>query len=61
MMEKLIGIIKKVIVVLAIIMSLYHLYTAAFGLPEALLHRSDPLAVYPRADLYACPQPPLTQ
>ena len=40
MMEGLIRIIKKVVVVLAIIMSLYHLYTAAFGLPEALLHRA---------------------
>lgn len=39
-MEMLNRILKKVLVVLAIAMSLYHLYTAAFGLPEALLHRA---------------------
>jgi TRAP transporter 4TM/12TM fusion protein len=39
-MEKVISIVKKVSTVLAITMSLYHLYTAAFGLPEAMLHRS---------------------
>ena len=39
-MERLISILKKVITILAITMSLYHLYTAAFGLPEAMMHRS---------------------
>jgi TRAP transporter 4TM/12TM fusion protein len=40
MMDRVISIIRKVSTVLAISMSLYHLYTAAFGLPEAMLHRS---------------------
>ena len=40
MMDRVISILKKVAIVLAITMSLYHLYTAAFGLPEAMLHRS---------------------
>ncbi|MFH1491429.1 MAG: TRAP transporter permease, partial [Pseudomonadota bacterium] len=40
MMEKMISVIRQVVTVLAIAMSLYHLYTAAFGLPEAMLHRS---------------------
>jgi len=35
-MQKLISALNKVLTVLAIVMSLYHLYTAAFGLPEAL-------------------------
>jgi len=39
-MEMLIRTLKTVMTVLAIAMSLYHLYTAAFGLPEALLHRA---------------------
>jgi TRAP transporter 4TM/12TM fusion protein len=39
-MEGLIRIVKKVVVVLAIMMSVYHLYTSAVGLPEALLHRA---------------------
>lgn len=39
-MERLISGLKRVMTLLAIIMSLYHLYTAAVGLPEALLHRT---------------------
>jgi len=39
-MESLIRLIKKIVVVIAILMSSYHLYTAAFGPPEAMMHRS---------------------
>jgi len=39
-MEGLIRIVKKVAAIIAVLMSLYHLYTAAFGAPEAMLHRS---------------------
>ena len=39
-MDRVISIIRRVSTVLAIAMSLYHLYTAAMGLPEAMLHRS---------------------
>lgn len=39
-MERFLRIIKKFMVVLAIAMSVYHLYTAAFGAPEAMMHRS---------------------
>ncbi len=40
MMDRVIRVIRKVSTVLAITMSLYHLYTAAVGLPEAMLHRA---------------------
>ena len=39
-MDRVIRVIRKVATALAIAMSLYHLYTAAFGLPEAMMHRS---------------------
>jgi TRAP transporter 4TM/12TM fusion protein len=39
-MEGFIRILKKVVVVLAIFMSAYHLYAGAFGAPEAMMHRS---------------------
>jgi TRAP transporter 4TM/12TM fusion protein len=39
-MEGIIRIVKKAAVIIAVLMSLYHLYTAAFGAPEAMLHRS---------------------
>ncbi|MBM4338367.1 MAG: TRAP transporter permease [Deltaproteobacteria bacterium] len=39
-MERFLRIVKKFMVVLAISMSAYHLYTAAFGAPEAMMHRS---------------------
>jgi len=39
-MERFLRIVKKIMVVLAISMSAYHLYTAAFGAPEAMMHRS---------------------
>jgi TRAP transporter 4TM/12TM fusion protein len=39
-MERLLRIVKKIIAVLAICMSAYHLYSAAFGAPEAMMHRS---------------------
>ena len=35
--------ITKVIVLIAVAMSAYHLYTGYFGAPEALLHRSTHL------------------
>ncbi|MDF1593570.1 MAG: TRAP transporter permease [Desulfobacterales bacterium] len=38
-MKKLISATGKTVTVLAVVMSLYHLYTAAVGLPEAMLHR----------------------
>lgn len=38
------GVIAKIIAVLALAMSVYHLYTGAFGALEALLHRSIHLA-----------------
>ena len=38
--ETLPGMIKKIIAVVAIAMSVYHLYTGYFGAPEALLHRA---------------------
>lgn len=39
-MEKLIHRMGKVVAIIAILMSAYHLYTAAFGPPEAMMHRS---------------------
>jgi TRAP transporter 4TM/12TM fusion protein len=39
-MEGFIRILKKVVVVLAIFTSAYHLYAGAFGAPEAMMHRS---------------------
>jgi TRAP transporter 4TM/12TM fusion protein len=39
-MESVIRNIKKIMVVIAVFMSAYHLYTAAFGAPEAMMHRS---------------------
>jgi len=33
-------VIKKIMAVIAIFMSAYHLYSAAFGAPEAMMHRS---------------------
>ncbi len=39
-MEKLILAFKKSMVVIAILMSVYHLYAATFGAPEAMMHRS---------------------
>ncbi|MEW6671382.1 MAG: TRAP transporter permease [Thermodesulfobacteriota bacterium] len=39
-MEKLIRIVAKTATFLAVVMSVYHLYTAAFGQPEAMLHRA---------------------
>jgi TRAP transporter 4TM/12TM fusion protein len=38
--ETLPGLIKRIITLVAIAMSVYHLYTGYFGAPEALLHRS---------------------
>lgn len=43
-MEKFILASKKAIALVAILMSLYHLYAAAFGAPEAMMHRSIHLA-----------------
>jgi TRAP transporter 4TM/12TM fusion protein len=40
LMEKFTQIVKKVVVILAVLMSLYHLYAAGFGAPEAMMHRS---------------------
>lgn len=40
MTTKVPGLIAKVVSVIAMAMSAYHLYTGAFGSPEALLHRS---------------------
>ncbi|MBU1208434.1 MAG: TRAP transporter permease [Proteobacteria bacterium] len=40
MSAKLIGLLAKIIAGIAMAMSVYHLYTGAFGSPEALLHRS---------------------
>ena len=37
------GLIAKLIAVIAVVMSTYHLYTGYFGVPEALLHRSTHL------------------
>lgn len=42
-MKKLISATGKTVTVLAVVMSLYHLYTAAVGLPEAMLHRTTHL------------------
>jgi len=39
-MESFIRILKKVVWVIAILMSAYHLYAGAFGAPEAMMHRS---------------------
>ncbi|MEW6376592.1 MAG: TRAP transporter permease [Thermodesulfobacteriota bacterium] len=39
-MERFLRIVKKMMAVIAIFMSAYHLYTAAFGAPEAMMHRS---------------------
>jgi len=40
MNAKLIGVLAKITASIAMAMSVYHLYTGAFGAPEALLHRS---------------------
>ncbi len=40
MTAKLPGLLAKVIACIAVAMSVYHLYTGAFGAPEALLHRA---------------------
>lgn len=39
-MESFIRIVKKVVWVIAVFMSAYHLYAGAFGAPEAMMHRS---------------------
>ena len=39
-MESFIHIVKKVVWVIAVLMSAYHLYAGAFGAPEAMMHRS---------------------
>jgi TRAP transporter 4TM/12TM fusion protein len=39
-MEGFFRVLKKVVVVLAILMSAYHIYAATFGAPEAMMHRS---------------------
>ncbi len=39
-MKKLIKIINRLVTIIAILMSIYHLYAAAFGAPEAMMHRS---------------------
>jgi len=39
-MESFIRIVKKVVWVIAVLMSAYHLYAGAFGAPEAMMHRS---------------------
>ncbi|RJQ49420.1 MAG: TRAP transporter permease [Desulfobacteraceae bacterium] len=39
-MESTVSVLKRAMIAISIAMSLYHLYTAAFGLPEALMHRS---------------------
>jgi len=39
-MGKFIFVVKKGTVLIAILMSLYHLYAATFGAPEAMMHRS---------------------
>ena len=43
-MQKLNLLTRKVMALIAIFMSLYHLYAAAFGAPEAMMHRSIHLA-----------------
>ncbi|MCI0484892.1 MAG: TRAP transporter fused permease subunit, partial [candidate division NC10 bacterium] len=39
-MDGFLGVLKKATAVIAIAMSVYHLYAAAFGAPEAMMHRS---------------------
>jgi TRAP transporter 4TM/12TM fusion protein len=39
-MESFIHIVKKLVWVIAVLMSAYHLYAGAFGAPEAMMHRS---------------------
>lgn len=39
-MESFIRIVKKVVWVIAVFMSAYHLYAGAFGAPEAMMHRT---------------------
>lgn len=39
-MNGFLGVLKKAISVIAIAMSVYHLYAATFGAPEAMMHRS---------------------
>ena len=39
-MENFIRIVKKMVWVIAVLMSAYHLYAGAFGAPEAMMHRS---------------------
>jgi TRAP transporter 4TM/12TM fusion protein len=39
-MERSILVVSRTLVALAILMSLYHLYAATFGTPEAMMHRS---------------------
>ena len=36
--------LKAIVMVIAILMSIYHLYAGAFGAPEAMMHRSIHLA-----------------
>jgi TRAP transporter 4TM/12TM fusion protein len=43
-MEKFVFVVKKGTASIAILMSIYHLYAAAFGAPEAMMHRSIHLA-----------------
>jgi TRAP transporter 4TM/12TM fusion protein len=39
-MKGFVRVLRKVVVVLAVLMSVYHLYAASFGAPEAMMHRS---------------------
>jgi TRAP transporter 4TM/12TM fusion protein len=39
-MEGFVRVLRKVVVVLAVLMSAYHIYAAGFGAPEAMMHRS---------------------
>lgn len=42
-MEKFMKIINSLVTLIAILMSVYHLYAASFGAPEAMMHRSTHL------------------
>jgi TRAP transporter 4TM/12TM fusion protein len=39
-MEGFVRVLRKLVVVLAVLMSAYHIYAASFGAPEAMMHRS---------------------
>jgi TRAP transporter 4TM/12TM fusion protein len=39
-MEGFVRVLRKLVVVLAVLMSVYHIYAASFGAPEAMMHRS---------------------